>query len=198
MTEAQQLSKAENIIIQLGISALVVLVLGYVGYKIAMKLIDKWAERDAERNKTYEDGFRQITTSHVQVLERVNENHSHVIGVINAHQADELEQINNFRIELNRLDQKMSTALDLTPTRGLQLMEPSALDRDRDETPVDRPPVPGVSAPRTRTAAGVVTIPDRKPARTQTPAGGVKTRPQTSPGGVVTEYGPFQSRPKKG
>lgn len=134
MQEAQHLSQAENIIIQLGISALVVLVLGYVGYKIAVLLINKWAHGDAKRTEEFSNGFRLMAASHERVMQQVNENHQHVLSVINAHQADELETMQTFRVELNRLDVKISTAMELTPP-------PIMIDSANEATPVDRPPV---------------------------------------------------------
>lgn len=167
----------QNIIIQLGISALIV----FAVFKIAMLLINKWAERDAARTKTIEDGFRAITDAHADVLKQTNDNHlalvsqqhanhATVMRIMNEHQQQELELIAKFRIDLNRLDSKMSTALDLTPVGGTPRIDPNVIvDKSIDEptTPVDRPPV--------------------------------KPRAQSVPGipRAVTEYGPFQGRPSK-
>jgi hypothetical protein len=139
MNEAQRIASAKDVIVQLGISALVVLVLGYVGYKIAMLLINKWAENDSRRTVAIQEGFKSITATHATVMQTVAENHHHVLSVINAHQADELEVINEFRVELTRLDQKVSTALELTPPPMKVPILPNP--PPETSTPVDRPPV---------------------------------------------------------
>lgn len=139
MTEANHLSQAENIIIQLGISALVVLVLGYVGYKVAVLLINKWANGDAKRTEATQQGFRDL-------IKQMHENHQHVLSVINAHQADELETINEIRTDHRVLVSRIETALELTPIRGAKRADPD------QETPVDRPPV---KPPRAATGSGI-------------------------------------------
>lgn len=173
MTEADHVGRAENIIIQLGISALVVLVLGYVGYKIGVLLIQKWAISDAKRTEVYAQGFgqmaashaavmKQVNDNHALVLKQVNDNHQHTLGVINAHQADELETIREVHLYLAALDSKVSTAMDLTPVRGIPRVEPSVVLEDN---PWERP----TPKPRAATGSGI---------------------PR-----AVTEYGPMQSRP---
>lgn len=173
MDQTTQLSTAKSVVLQLGISALVVLVLGFVGYKIAVLLINKWAAGDASRTTAISDGFKSITNGHASVLQTVNDNHEHVLSVINKHQQDELEDIGNLRNDMTRLDQKLADVLHFTPVLGVPIPK-VILDRnvsatgDEGPTPVDRPPI---KHPRAQTG------PIAKPA---------------------TEYGPFNRPPKKG
>lgn len=153
-------SQAKDVIIQLGISALVVLVLGYVGYKIAVLVINKWAMGDAKRTEQIGEGFRQmastnasvmqqVNANHALVMQQVNDNHQHSLSVIAEHQAAGIEYVHAIRVELAQLDSSVRTALDLTPIRGVPFVRrptpvPHEVEDDDDEehhTPVDRPPM---------------------------------------------------------
>lgn len=123
-----------NIFVQFGIGGLVL----WVGYAIAMKLIDKWALGDAARTKVIEEGFKAITNSHERVLDRIDSNHILM-----------LQQVHTLAIGVNRLDAKISHHFDLTPPPMTipppMMMQPSptvivdpSLD-DTEDTPVDKP-----------------------------------------------------------
>jgi hypothetical protein len=94
----------QNIIIQLGISALIV----FCFYKIAMVLIEKWAMSDKARTETIGEGFKAITGAHEKVIDTMN-----------AHQQNELGILNEHAKSLAALNSKIDTALDLTPVRGM-------------------------------------------------------------------------------
>lgn len=128
-----------NIIIQLGISALVL----YVVYRIAILLITRWAENDKQRIKVVSDGFTSITSSHEKMVETFNESHRAIVDLVNFHQQTELQILKNHEAALTGLDIKIATALDLTPVRGIPRAEVVAgtiESEDDTPTPVERPP----------------------------------------------------------
>lgn len=92
-----------TIIVQLGISALIV----FVAYKIGMKLIDHWAKNDAQRTVVIGAGFEAIV-----------QRHENTIQVINEHQSNELVVLNDIKTEVKILTTRIDTALDLTPIHG--------------------------------------------------------------------------------
>lgn len=183
----EHISKFENIIIQLGISALVVI----AGSLLVLTWMNRSAKNEAQRNKILQEaeaartsalaaGFRALTDSHAAALRTVTENHAVIIKLIGEnhaaviktmgeHQIDELETFNELRVELNRLDTKIDTYFDLTPVRGSRIVtEPSVVVDTQLEQEV-------------ATAGGkVVRIPDKK------------TRAPTSPGSYS------HTPPKKG
>ena len=124
-----------TIIVQLGISALIV----FVAYKIGMKLIDHWAKNDAQRTVVIGAGFEAIVARHETT-----------IAVINEHQTSELSVIHSIKEEVRVLTTRIDTALDLTPMHGTRV--------PRD----DHPPPPKVRAktePGRNTGAVPVMIP---------------------------------------
>src|SRR5574337_838411 len=128
-----------NIIIQLGISSLVL----YVVYKIAVLLITRWAENDQKRIKVVGDGFQAITNSHEKMVEALNESHREIVNLVNYHQQAELQILKNHEAALVGLDIKVATALDLTPVRGIPRADVVAgtieTQDDDTPTPVERP-----------------------------------------------------------
>jgi hypothetical protein len=94
-----------NLIIQLGISGLVV----FAGYKVAILLINRWTQMEGERSKAFAtaeqartaeiaEGFRADTSAHRELAKYMNEQ----------------TQI------LSRLEGKFDAAFDLTPVRGVK------------------------------------------------------------------------------
>lgn len=125
----------ENLIVQLGISGLVV----YVGFKVAMKLIDKWSQGDSERTQAIKEGFAADIAAHNEITKTMIAMQS----------------------QMSRTEGKLDIVLDLTPVRALHAAQideleiqtkplPSVIvdhrqlkrDREEDDTPVDRPPTP--------------------------------------------------------
>ena len=131
----------ENLVIQLGVAGAVLL----VAYKLALVLIHKWSEGDkarteahtvSERDRTaaIAAGFAQIMAGHGSLLER----------------AQSIER------GIDRLDVKVSTAMDLTPVRGVrQLPDEDRAASDPDQKPEtkkrDTSPT-GVKIPRSVTS----------------------------------------------
>lgn len=95
----------EQIVLQLGIAGLIV----WVGYKIAMKWLDRWSESEREKNASIAEGFKSITTS--------VGNHS--IADIASH--DRLAESHaEMREAVVRVEAKLDTLADLTPVRGIK------------------------------------------------------------------------------
>jgi hypothetical protein len=142
-----------NLIIQLGISALVL----FVGYQIAMKLIDKWSEGDAKRTEYIQEGFKADISAHQEITKTMQ---------VLANQF--------FRVE-----GKLDTVLDLTPVRGISRIDPmdaipqprrtpsvileeaASGEKPEDVTPTDRPPpqpLPPPKQPRASSVGGMYGI----------------------------------------
>lgn len=94
-----------NLIIQLGISGLVV----FAGFKIAILLITRWSQAETERTKAFATaeqartseiaaGFRADTMAHQELAKYMNQQTS-ILG---------------------RLEGKIDAAFDLTPVRGIK------------------------------------------------------------------------------
>lgn len=191
----EHISKFENIIIQLGISALVVI----AGSLLVLTWMNRSAKNEAQRNKIHQDaeaartsalaqGFKALTESHAAALRTVTDNHAVIIKLIGEnhaavlktmgeHQIDELETFNELRVEMSRLDTKIDTYFDLTPVRGSRIA--IERERERDSVEVSSELEAEVSA----SGGKVVRIPERIPA---------KTRAATSPGAYS------HTPPKKG
>lgn len=138
----EHISKFENIIIQLGISALVVI----AGSLLVLTWMKRSGKAEEARTRAYEAGeaartdalaagFRALTDSHAAALRTVTDNHAVIIKLIGEnhaailktmgeHQIDELETFNELRLEMNTLDTKIDTYFDLTPVRGSRLIAP--------------------------------------------------------------------------
>jgi len=95
----------QQLIIQLGISGLIV----FVGYRIAMRLIDRWTQTESERTKvwataedartkTIQDGFKSDIDAHNEITKAITKQVS----------------------VLSRLEGKVDAAFDLTPVRGVR------------------------------------------------------------------------------
>lgn len=126
----------QNLIIQLGISALVV----FAGFKIAMVLIEKWSTGDAARTKVVQDGFTAITARHDEVLRTMNE-----------HQTAETKVLVELAGKINGIGIQIATALELTPVHGIPKAEiDPATVHDEDPTPTEipHPRVVGAGGPR--------------------------------------------------
>jgi len=142
----------QTIIIQLGISGLIV----YVGFKISMKLIDKWSHGDSERTQAIKEGFAADIAAHQQITIT-------------------MQAIAN---QISRTEGKLDTVLDLTPVRELRRIEVSELAvqqtvhippkqppsvivdinqlDEQEDTPVDRPtPTPHPKQPRASSVGGM-------------------------------------------
>lgn len=126
----------QNLIIQLGISALVL----FVVYKIGLKLLANQraadeeraksaAESERERNKVFQEGFRSIVDTQLQF--------SHGLQRI--------------MMWCNSIGGQLATVLDLTPVKmqmptmpptnasSTPASPPTVIVEDHDDTPVDRP-----------------------------------------------------------
>jgi hypothetical protein len=94
-----------NLIIQLGISGLVV----FAGYKIAILMINHWSQAEAERTKAGATAEQARTHEIAQGFRADVEAHQVLSGYMN-----QQTQI------LSRLEGKFDAAFDLTPVRGVK------------------------------------------------------------------------------
>jgi hypothetical protein len=166
--------KIITILTQFGIGGAVL----WVGYVIAMKLIDKWALGDAARTAAIEAGFRSITESHERVLDRIEATHAAIIARVDSNNVLMLQQVHILAIGVNRLDAKISHHFDLTPPPqtipppmpSSVFVDPSAFG-DKDDTPVDKPstgvPQQKVKTPPKGVQTGVYGL-SQKPPRPKT------------------------------
>lgn len=147
-----------NIVVQLGISALVL----FVVYKIGMLLINRNAESTKERNRIYADAEKERTIA-------IKEGFA---ADMSAHQqiAVAMQTLSNYN---NRIEGKLDTVLDLTPVRGILRMQdinPSIADDlpatqpkkrtpasgiplHEQDTPLDRPTI--IKQPRAQSPVGI-------------------------------------------
>lgn len=162
-----------NLIVQLGISALVL----FVVFRIGMKLIENNAKSDAARTDAIKDGFAADIAAHQAIS-----------STMQAMQTAVTAAMTGLQNQFYRVEGKLDTVLDLTPVRGLRGIEAADLavtpepsvvvDKsltEDDDTPVDRPPqpqqshdAPGLKKPRPSSVGGVYGIggvPPHKPKR---------------------------------
>jgi len=131
-------------IVQFGIAGLVVV----IGYRIAMKLIDKWSVAESQRTEAISTGFKAITDSHERVLDTMH-----------AHQQAEIGVLNELGKSQAALITKINTVFDLTPA-PLTVFDPPAKVivskeiEQEEETPVDVPKPRPTPPPRAASSPG--------------------------------------------
>ncbi len=108
-----------NLGASLGIGGLIAI--GF--YKIAMVLIRVWTTGDAARTKVIGDGFKAITDSHAALIEVVRDQGERMLAAMNDHRRYIDASFSNIDKSINALEVRVSTALDLTPVRGIPKAE---------------------------------------------------------------------------
>lgn len=129
-----------NLIVQLGISALVL----FVVFRMGMKLIENNAKSESERTQAIREGFQTDTAAHTQLASAMQDMANAV-----AEGMTELEK------QFSRVEGKMDAFLDLTPVRGIRAA--SVHNTDDETTPVDRPaerPTPNPAKQQKQPRAG--------------------------------------------
>lgn len=156
-----------NLGASLGIGGLIAI--GF--YKIAMVLIRVWTTGDAARTKVIGDGFKAITDSHAALIDVVRDQAQEQTAAANDQRRYIDATFANIDKSINALEVRVSTALDLTPVRGIpkadleqsipppssKLMTTSVIagviEVRSDETPRQRPG----PTERAKSQGGVVT-----------------------------------------
>lgn len=149
-----------NLIIQLGISALVL----FVVFKLAMKSLENMSKSDSERTMAIKEGFAADTAAHQAMAAAIK-------GMSDQFSTSLLQMASaNARVE-----GKLDTVLDLTPVREMHkaniddlsidplgpkvIVDRNQIDADEEDTPVDRPadsrPLQPVKQPRASSVGGL-------------------------------------------
>lgn len=168
-----------NLIVQLGISALVL----FVVYKIGMVLVVNMrtadsertiamAKAEADRTMAIREGFTAVASAQNALVATVTLMQSQVLASINGMQNQLVSSINGMQNQNYRMEGKLDTVLDLTPVRGMMKAELPLENRkapsvvvdhnalhDDEKTPVDAPRTPTPTqkvkaAPRAPTSGG--------------------------------------------
>jgi hypothetical protein len=156
-----------NLIIQLGISGLVL----YVVFRIGMRLIDHQSRTDSERTAA-------MAKSDSERTEAIRQGFAADIAAHNAI-TDVMRKMQN---QNYRMEAKLDVVLDLTPVRGIArarvdsdgvptqkppsvIVNMSELE-EQEDTPVDRPtptPQPQAKQPRASSVGGIYGLRDTPP-----------------------------------
>jgi len=144
-----------NIIIQLGVSALVI----FVGFKLAMRLIAAWTAAEKERNATLaqaeKDRTAAIATGFKALVDSFSADLKDVVATLRQGFSECRNDTKAIQRIVDRLEGKFDQVLDLTPVRQMTAMheghrEPKVII-DSDLHSEETTPPAGPSPKRTKT-----------------------------------------------
>lgn len=169
-----------NLGASLGIGGLIAI--GF--YKIAMVLIRVWTAGDTARTKVTGDGFKAITDSHAALIEVVRESNQAMIAAMNDQRRYIDATFANIDKSINALEVRVSTALDLTPVRGVPKID------------MDQVPPPSSKLVSTTVIAGVIEARvDETPRSRPGPTERAKSQGGVVTGGYFERSTPMKKKP---